>query len=91
MKGKRTWRWWVTRLELAIGIGLVVLGLGLLFGVVLPSMSQVTFDSRPREWGPATLALLAAGVLGLVAGLVWMVRIFRGPRDEPPPWRYRDR
>ena len=23
--------------------------------------------------------------------LVWVIRIFRGPRDEPPPWRYRDR
>ena len=27
----------------------------------------------------------------IVVGLVWMIRIFRGPRDEPPPWRYRDR
>jgi hypothetical protein len=26
-----------------------------------------------------------------VAGVIWMIRIFRGPSDEPPPWRYRDR
>jgi hypothetical protein len=30
------------------------------------------------------------GLVGILVGLVWLVRIFRGPRDEPPPWRYRD-
>jgi hypothetical protein len=40
----------------------------------------MTFDS----------ALLVAALAVAVAGLAWMVRIMRGPRDEPPRWRYRD-
>jgi len=33
--------------------------------------------------------LLAGGAALVALGLT--IRIFRGPRDEPPPWRYRDR
>ena len=43
---------------------------------------------RPRM---AENPIVLAGFLSVVLGLVWMIRIFRGPRDEPPPWRYRDR
>jgi protein-S-isoprenylcysteine O-methyltransferase Ste14 len=45
-------------------------------------------------WGPDPDALRMRGALAVgmaLVGLVWMVRIFRGPRDEPPAWRYRDR
>jgi hypothetical protein len=35
---------------------------------------------------PVLAGLVTAGV-----GLAWMIRILRGPRDVPPPWRYRDR
>ena len=37
----------------------------------------------------ADLAVLAAATA--VIGLIWTIRIFRGPRDEPPRWRYRNR
>ena len=40
---------------------------------------------------PGGVVISVAGFVLLVAGLVWMIRIFRGPWDEPPPWRYRDR
>ncbi len=40
----------------------------------------------PSNVMQAALALAFAAV-----GLAWMIRIFRGPRDEPPPWRDRDR
>jgi hypothetical protein len=41
---------------------------------------------------PLELRLLpyVVAALGFVVGLVWMIRIMRGPKDEPPPWRYRD-
>jgi hypothetical protein len=76
---RRTPAWYWTRLELAIGVGLVLLvGLNLLF-------PPVFVGGRAQEcWG-------AAGFLGMVVGLAWMIRIFRGPRDEPPRWRYRRR
>ena len=35
--------------------------------------------------------LVLAGLVVAGVGLGWMIRILRGPRDEPPPWRYRDR
>jgi hypothetical protein len=40
---------------------------------------------------PLVLLILAVGVVLWVAGVIWILRIFRGPSDEPPPWRYRDR
>ena len=45
--------------------------------------------------GPLTVAnsavvSLVAGEIAIV-GLVWQIRIFRGERDQPPAWRYRDR
>jgi hypothetical protein len=40
---------------------------------------------------PGGVAISVAAFLTMVVGLVWMIRIFRGPRDEPPRWRYRDR
>ena len=40
---------------------------------------------------PSAVAFgLVAGGIALL-GLVWMIRVFRGPRDGPRPWRYRDR
>lgn len=45
-------------------------------------------DDRPG-WAPFA-PLVVAGVLWLI-GVIWMVRIFRGPRDEAARWRYRDR
>jgi hypothetical protein len=53
----------------------------------------------PGMMGPTPMlfglpATLVQGVSGLVlglGGLTWMIRIVRGPSDEPPPWRYRHR
>jgi len=39
----------------------------------------------------ALLLLGGIGFLGMLVGLVWIIRIYRGPRDEPPRWRFRDR
>jgi hypothetical protein len=59
---------------------------------------SVFFGGGYPRWALGPLALPSNVVVALsalaiaVAGLVWMVRIIRGPRDEPPsPWRYRDR
>jgi hypothetical protein len=37
------------------------------------------------------LVMIVVALAVEVVGLAWMVRIFRRPRDEAPPWRYRDR
>ena len=74
--------WYVMRIELAVGILMVVAGV--LVFVSMPSAMMGADATPPR------VIVLAALLLSL-AGLAWMIRIFRGPRDEPPPWRYRDR
>ena len=81
MNGRRTVGWYVTRLELALGIVAF-----LLFGGLLLFEPVSLSGSRLSEQPVALAGLVAMGV-----GLAWMIRIFRGPRDEPPPWRYRDR
>jgi hypothetical protein len=91
MNRRRTPAWWLVRFELAAGIGLTLL-VGLL-GV--DWAMTICFGCNPSAVGPLPLppnALLAVGAFAIaVAGLAWMVRILRGPRDEPPRWRYRDR
>jgi hypothetical protein len=80
--------YWPTRIMLAIGIlatAAVVLATRL---VIDPLMS----DGRETVFGwPSNVVLAAVGVGLPVFGLIWMLRIFRGTRDEPQDWRYRDR
>jgi hypothetical protein len=83
MRGKRTWRWWAVRLELALGLA------GVLFGGWL-ALTIGTMDWMFGPPQPARLIPVAVWVVMVIA-FVWMVRIFRGPRDDPPPWRYRGR
>jgi hypothetical protein len=78
----RTPAYWLTRIMLAVGIAVVLFaGQAILF-------EPVFMIHRPRLVDDP---LVLAGFLAMVVGLIWMIRIFRGPRDEPPPWRYRDR
>ncbi len=80
--GRRTAAYWPTRILLATGIVAVAADIVWALPAVL---AQRVFGPPLDVLGPAV------GVaLGLV-GLVWMVRIYRGPRDEPAPWRYRER
>ena len=79
----RTPAYWPTRIMLAVGIAAVLLA-----GVTL--LMEPTFiggDGTRLVENPIVLAAFAV----MVIGLVWMLRIFRGPRDQPPDWRYRDR
>jgi hypothetical protein len=87
----RTAAYWPTRILLAVGVIATALAIGfaVFVAVELQVFAPLT-DTRPDVLGlPQDVArsLAAAGLA--VAGLVWMVRIFRGPRDEPPAWRYR--
>lgn len=83
MNGRRTRGWYATRLLLAIGLGAFLLTLALL--LLEPSF----MGGRGRRMLDEPLVL--AGLVAAAVGLAWMIRILRGPRDEPPPWRYRDR
>ena len=81
----RTPAWYQTRALLALGIGAVLVPVVLF--VLSPSMIGPCMDPPPL-WHDL---IPWAGFLGMLLGLAWMIRIFRGPRDEPPRWRYRDR
>jgi hypothetical protein len=83
----RTRAYWPTRIMLAAAI-LLPIAVALLWWSAPQPMGPPMFDDS-GDWGwPVVLAISA--FLWLV-GLVWMLRIFRGPRDEPPAWRYRRR
>jgi hypothetical protein len=79
--------WLLVRLELAIAfVAPLVVGLGYLaapgnMGEGLgPAPSPSLFEFVP--W---------AGVVGLIVGLVWIVRLSRSDPDAgEPEWRYRD-
>ena len=76
----------LARFELALGIGAVLLAFW--FTTFDPMMSHPYIEPRPL--GLADL-IVPAGIVAMLAGLAWMFRIYRGLRDEPPRWRYRDR
>jgi hypothetical protein len=86
MHRKRTEGWYLTRLELADAIAFILIA-----AMLVPRWFEPTFDARPGGYVAASLFVAAAAFLGMLFGLAWMIRIFRGPHDEPPPWRYRDR
>jgi hypothetical protein len=81
--------YWQTRFLLAAAI---IATIAVVFAASPAFWPSPTFGGGPpRVLGLPSyvvLSVLAAGTA--VIGLVWTVRIFRGPRDEPPPWRYRD-
>jgi hypothetical protein len=68
-----------------------MLGVGIVATLLTIVLAVVVVVSLPTSMfsDPSMVPLVAAGVAAV--GLVWMVRIFRGPRDDPPAWRYRDR
>jgi hypothetical protein len=66
-----------------LGVGIVATLLAIVLAVVVVDLpTSMSSD-------PSMVPLVAAGVAAV--GLVWMVRIFRGPRDDPPAWRHHDR
>ena len=84
IRRRMTIRWLVTRFELGIAVvcAAIVVALWL---VGPPTMSGDRF-------GPdLTTPLAAAGTVGCLVGLAWMIRIAREPADTGPPvWRSRD-
>ena len=90
----RNWAraYWPTRILPAVGI------LATLFAVGFALLIATQVSRGPHTMGGpldilglpfnVVVAFAFAGIA--VIGLVWMLRIFRGPRDEPPRWRYRD-
>jgi hypothetical protein len=86
----RTPAYWPARILLAVGVLATVMAIGL--ATVLATMPGPMFTPRPDILGlPQSLVAAAIGVAPAIVGLIWMIRIFRGPRDVPPAWRHRDR
>jgi hypothetical protein len=80
MKGKRTPSWWWSRLELAVAIGVIL-------AIVLHYLTTPEFFTM---FGPPPGLVDGLALVLAVVGLIWMIRILRGPKDKPLPWRYRD-
>ena len=87
MHSRRTRGWYLTRIEFATAF-LLPGAVALLWLSAPQSVGPPMFDGAMPWVGPVILGIGAA--LWLI-GLLWMIRVYRGPRDEPPPWRYRDR
>jgi hypothetical protein len=73
--------YWPARIML--GVGIVATLLVVMLAVVVVSLpTSMSSD-------PSMIPLVAVGVAAV--GLVGMIRIFRGPRDDPPAWRHHNR
>jgi hypothetical protein len=89
MRQRTSPAYWPMRILLGIGsaaVAVIVVG-----GFMMPSPD--TISARSVTIGllslPGPLLWRVLAVVIPVVGLLWMIGIFRGSRDEPPPWRYR--
>jgi hypothetical protein len=86
----RTPAYWPTRILLAVGC--IATGIALALTLAILQGPEPMFDSRVAVLGlPTSIVVALVGFVPVLVGFAWMLRIFRGPRDEPPAWRYRDR
>ncbi len=74
----------------------ILLAIGLVsVAVIVLGAAVVSIVDTSRGWGmafgPLVVDVRVIAVAVPVVGLALMIRVFRGPRDEPPPWRYRGR
>jgi len=84
MKSRRHPQYWMARFLLAFAI--VAVPAALFWLVAMP----VTMGGyRGPDWVGVAIPAVGAGLW--FAGVIWMIRIIRGPSDDPPPWRYRAR
>ena len=90
----RTFEYWPTRILLCLGVMGTVLVVGFAITFAFPP-AMMGGDHTMAAIGPLSVPQTAvvgfvAGVMALT-GLVWQVRVFRGQRETPPAWRYRER
>jgi hypothetical protein len=84
MGNRRTRAYWPTRIMLAAAI--IARPAALYWLVAMQPATMGGHSSSPGlEW--VGVSTLAAGAALWLAGVIWMIRIMRGPRDDPPPWR----
>ena len=85
----RTPAYWPTRVLLAVGLfaSALCVALATSYGFL---MGGTMFGDDGEVLGVPRRVVVAVVAIALALfGLVWMLRIFRGPRDEPSAWRYR--
>jgi hypothetical protein len=89
MEDRRTRAYWPTRIMLAFAI--VAPPTAWLWLVAMqPDTIAPMFAANPeRDWVDGAILAVGAGLW--FAGVIWMIRIFRGPSDDRPRWRYRVR
>ena len=90
MKPDKAPAYWPTRILLAIAfISTALVVAGTIWSAFWP---PETLSGPPTVWGvPHTVVMDVLFATMAVIGLIWIIRIFRGHRSQPPLWRYRDR
>lgn len=91
MKSDKAPGYWPTRILLAVAI--IATAIAVAFALWSAFWAPPTFSGSGglSSWElPNNVVLAVLGAAIAVIGLIWTIRIFRGPRDEPPTWRHRD-
>ena len=86
MTGARTRAWWWSRIELLIALAVIAIDVS----SIGPLLEPKSGNPGAMPVVPYPLVVLALTFTLAIVGLVWMVRILRGPKDASPTWRYRD-
>lgn len=87
----RTSAYWPTRILFAVVAVTAVATAAFAFGVCFVGIWGFGEDD-PLVAGLPTHVWFGLVATGLpLAGLAWLIRLYRGSDDAPPAWRYRDR
>jgi len=83
--------WWARSLLTIAGLAITVAVFRFIAAPVGPTPMFGGSEPTVLEI-PISLLTTAVGVAGLLVGLAWMWRIYRGPtKSDTARWRYRDR
>lgn len=85
----RTPAYWPTRVMLAVGVFASALCVALGTSYVFLMWGTMFGDVGEVLGVPGRVVVTVVAMALALFGLVWMLRIFRGPRDQPSAWRYR--
>ena len=90
MKPDKAPGYWPTRILLVIAILLTAATVGLALWAISWESPMFGGDRASILGLPVRVVLPAVAAGIALLGLARTIRVFRGPRQEPPSWRYRD-
>ena len=88
---RRTRAWWLTRVELALGMAAFAFGCWMVIVGIEQPMFGTTSSGSSLVPGLTIPVLALVAMAAALARMLWIFLALYGDDEEPPSWRYRNR